>query len=94
MNSNIQVESQKHNMSLISRQKLDIEGVIDILEFDNNAINIKTTMGVLSIEGDRLKIVSMSKETGKIFIEGRIDSLFYYDAANERKNGFFKRRDR
>ncbi len=94
MNTSTQNEQKKHSVSMMSREKLDIDGVIDILEFDNNIVNVKTTMGILSVEGDKLKIVSMSKESGQIFIEGSIDSLYYYDISNEKKGGFFKRHSR
>jgi len=84
-------ESKKHSVSLISREHLDIDGVIDILDFDNSVINIKTTMGILSVEGSGLKIISLSKESGTIHVEGSIDSLFYYGVAEEKRGGFFKR---
>ncbi len=94
MNTNSQSEHKNHSLSLNKRAKLDIDGVIDILEFDNNSVNVKTTMGVLSIEGDGLKIISMSKDNAQIYIEGSIDSLYYYDDSPEKKNGIFKRRGR
>ena len=91
MNDIEQAEHKKHYLSLSSRERLEIEGVTDILDFDSLCVNIKTTMGVLSIEGNGLKIISMSRETGKIYIEGSIDSLFYYGIAQEKKGGIFKR---
>ena len=91
MNDIEQNEHKKHNLSLISREKLEIDGVSDILDFDSMCVNIKTTMGVLSIEGNDLKIISMSRESGKIYIEGTVDSLFYYGIASEKKGGLFKR---
>ena len=92
MNGLCQDEAKKHSVSMISREKLEIDGVIDVLDFDNSIINIKTTMGILSVEGVNLKIISLSKESGKIYVEGGIDSLFYFGVAEEKKGGFFKRR--
>ncbi len=94
MNTNPQAEQKKHTVSMISRGKLDIDGVIDIIEFDNNIVNIKTNMGLLSVEGENLRIISMSREGGQIFIEGSIDSLFYYDVSSEKKSSIFKRHSR
>jgi hypothetical protein len=47
---------------------------------------------VLSVEGADLKIISLSKETGKIYIEGSVDSLYYYGASEERRGGLFRKR--
>lgn len=94
MNASAQIEQKKHSVSMKSREKLDIDGVIDILEFDNNTVNVKTTMGILSVEGDGLKIISMSKESGQIYIEGKVDSLYYYEISNEKKSSIFKRHSR
>ena len=83
---------REHNVSMISREKLDINGVIDVLDFDNTCVNIKTCMGILSVEGTDIKIVSLSKDSGKIYIEGNFDNLFYYNGAEEKRNGIFRRR--
>ncbi len=92
MNDITQPVDKKHTLSLISREKLDLDGVIDVLDFDPSCVNIKTSMGVLSVEGAELRIISLSKDTGKIYIEGSIDSLFYYGASEEKHGGLFRRR--
>ena len=92
MNANILPQENKHSLSMLSREKLDVEGVIDVLDFDSSCVNIKTNMGVLSVEGSDLRIISLSKETGKIYIEGSIDSLFYYGVAEEKRGGIFRKR--
>ena len=92
MNGNILQTESKHSLSMISRGKLDMDGVIDVLDFDSSCVNIKTTMGVLSVEGADLRIISLSKETGKIYIERNVDSLFYYGASEEKRGGLFRKR--
>ncbi len=92
MTGNILPQENKHSVSMLSREKLDVEGVIDVLDFDSSCVNIKTNMGVLSVEGADLRIISLSKESAKIYIEGSIDSLFYYGSAEEKRGGFFRKR--
>ena len=84
--------SEKHNVTLIDRKRLNIDGVNDVLDFDGDCINIKTTMGILSVEGNDLKIIEMSKEESVIYIEGTIDGLFYYGMNQSDKKGIFKRK--
>ena len=92
MNDIIQPPEKKHSISMLSREKLDIDGVIDVLDFDSSCVNIKTNMGVLSVEGADLKIISLSKDTGKIYIEGSVDSLYYYGTSEEKRGGLFRKR--
>ena len=91
MNDYSPTGAQSHSINLVCREKLDIDGVVDVLDFDNSCVNIKTTMGILSVEGAGLRIVSLSNDTGKIYIEGAVDSLYYYTIAEEKKGGIFKR---
>ena len=91
MNSILQNDQKPHSFQLISRSKLEIEGVIDVIDFDTSTINVNTTMGILQIEGDGLKIISLSRESSKIYVEGSFDSLFYYGASKENKKRFFRR---
>ena len=93
MNTNILADNKdKHSLILTNRNELSIDGVIDVLDFDSTCINIKTCMGIMSVEGTSLKIISMSKEDGKLYVEGNVDSIFYFGVAEEKKGGFFKKR--
>jgi hypothetical protein len=49
-------------------------------------------MGVLSVEGTDLRIISLSKETGKIYVEGTVDSLYYIGTSEDRRTGLFRKR--
>lgn len=92
MSDLIQSRDKEHKVLMISREKLDVTGVIDVLDFDINCINIKTNMGVLSVEGSDLKIISFSKDSEAIYVEGKIDNLYYYNVSKERRSGLFGRK--
>ena len=91
MNSTNPNELKHHTLQLISRSKLEIDGVLDVIDFDNSTINLTTSMGALQIEGENLKIISLSRENSKIYVEGTVDSLFYYNTSKDTKRKFFKR---
>lgn len=93
MSEFVQSRDKEHKISMISREKLDVSGVIDVLDFDNNCINIKTNMGVLSVEGADLKIISFSKDSEAIYVEGKIDNLYYYNVSKEKRSGLFRRKE-
>lgn len=81
---------QIHNIILEKREKLNMSGVEEIVGFDDETIVLKTSMGGLTIKGDRLHIGSFSTINGEVDIDGKIIALVYTgeDAA---KGSFFKR---
>ena len=78
-----------HSLKLIERKKLEIEGVISILSFDESYIVLELTENVLVAEGEVLKVENMSKNDKKILILGEVSAI-YYDTKTGK--GFKKRR--
>ena len=77
--------SQIHNLILEDREHMSLSGVSDVSEFNENQIILITQMGVLTIDGDELKISELSVETGEMKVEGTINSIVYSD--EELRNG-------
>lgn len=80
-----------HSLNLNARKLLNINGVEDVISFDENGIILKTSSGILSIDGGALHIVKMSVETGDIIVEGQIDGLFYQQSSDNEKRSFMSR---
>ncbi len=67
-----------HNMLTIkSRNIICLNGVINVASFDENFVILEIADGRVNIEGERLKIESLSRDGGDIEITGRIDGVFY-----------------
>lgn len=71
------VESRKHKVILTGRSQALISGVMDINEFDNNAVDLITNQGKMLIKGKELKVKGINIEKGEAEIEGKIDSMVY-----------------
>ena len=88
------MENQKENFStaiqLKKRTELSVSGVNDIVSSDENAICLSTPDGLLYVEGDGLRIISMNVSGGDIAVTGKVYSLSYSDKAAQ-KSGFFAR---
>ena len=82
------------NVTLLDRRVINISGVEDVISFDENEIILKSSMGVLSVDGEGLHIIKMSVETGDLSVEGRIDGLFYIDREKPKQGLFKSRRER
>lgn len=65
------------NIILENRAKLSVTAITDVESFDERKIVLKTEDCRLIIEGDGLKISSVSVETGEAVITGFIDSCAY-----------------
>ncbi len=84
-------QAEKHAVMIESRGRAIIEGVTDVLRFDENEVVVNTVQGALIIEGDGLHVSALSLDTGKIELDGKIDGLLYEDKTEKKGRGFFAR---
>ena len=89
---NDRVVKTESRIELKDRKELFLDGVADILSFDENAVFLRTVTGDLSVEGEGLHINDLSLEKGTLAISGKIDGLFYLPETQKKKNGLFGRR--
>lgn len=75
------------NLILENREKLNITGVLDVLSFDDQIIIVETSLGLLTIKGEDLKINKLNIETNDLIIEGLINSLTYSGSSDYTKKG-------
>ena len=80
----------KHSLALEDRAALVLDGVEDVLGFDEASISCQTALGLLFVEGEGLRILRFSAEEGHLHIAGRLSALFYEDK-RERSGGLFSR---
>lgn len=84
--------SAQHKLTLEGREKLALLGVVDVISFDDQNVMLNTVCGNLQIEGASLHIHVLDLERGIVEMDGRIDSMIYYESANDTdqtRSGFF-----
>ena len=79
-----------HTVTICNRQSVLLTGVEDVLNFDEGAVVLATTLGTLAIEGEGLHIKQMNVDSREFGIEGKISSLVYLDKRSRRR-GLFHR---
>lgn len=84
-----QNKTMPHSVILDNREKLTLTGVADVDSFDEQTIILRTSMGELTVRGERLHISRLNTETGELNITGRISALGYTD--DRVKSGIFGR---
>lgn len=79
-----------HSLILANRNTLTATGVSNVDSFDEQTVVASTTLGELTIRGERLNINTLNMETGELMLEGEIDSMTYSDA-DAGSGGFFSK---
>lgn len=72
------------NIFLENRNKLNVTGVLDVLNFDEQIITVETELGVLVVKGSDLKLNKYNLDDTELSIEGEINSLTYENKANHK----------
>ena len=68
---------KSHTLMLDNRSKLSLTGVEDVSGFNEEAVSVRTTDGILIIRGSGLHIDRLNLETGDVSVDGSIDSMQY-----------------
>ena len=77
---------------LRDRNLLEVRGVTDVVRFDEESVVLSTVCGTLTVEGASLHVQVLNLEQGTVTVDGRVDSLLYFDpepAGKGDKGGFF-----
>lgn len=66
-----------HKLTLNERKNLTLTGAAEVVSFDENAVILKTSLGVLTVQGHNLHLKTLSPENGQVAVEGQVTALFY-----------------
>ena len=71
------MEDKKSNLMLENRKKLTVNGVIEVINFNENQILLNTDVGMMIIKGQELKMNKLDVQNGDVVITGKVDSFVY-----------------
>ena len=81
-----------NSIHLENRKKVSLTGVLEVLSFDEDKIELNTSGGMLILKGRGLKMNKLDVENGDVIISGLIYSLIYSGkAAKKEKEALLKR---
>jgi len=66
-----------HTLSLAQRRKLTMTGALEVVSFDENFVVLRTSLGMLTVQGIGLQLKQLSPEGGNVAVEGEITGLQY-----------------
>ncbi len=80
-----------HSFLSESRQNIKINGVEDVISFDEGEVVLQTSCGGMTVEGEGLHIGVLNVDQGVVEVDGRIDGVYYFDNTLQKKKLFGKR---
>lgn len=90
-----QQSSSSHSCSIQARSHADINGVREVLSFDENSVVLVTSCGELTLEGRDIRVGALDTDRGIVSVDGKISALYYADDTSGRKRNMFGwRRDK
>ena len=79
-----------HNVSLRDRTQMQISGVTEVVSFDESGVVLRTSRGMMTIDGEGLHVSALDIDRGEIMLDGTVNGLRYYGDGSER-SGFLAR---
>lgn len=77
-----------HKLTLEERKKLTMNGVKEVVSFDDTAVVLRTSLGTLIVQGRDLQLKTLSLDGGQVAVEGTVSALSY----EEPRSGGWARR--
>ena len=87
---NEQNTGKKHSIRSCGREGISIEGVVDVVSFDERGVALETVVGGMAVEGEDLHVTVLNITDGKVEIDGRIKGIYYYESKPTAKRGLFR----
>lgn len=84
-------EKRGHKLTIDNRKSGTVSGVVDVLAFDVNEIQLETELGRLTVKGRELHISRLTLERGEVDLEGTVDSLVYSNGKAGKQGSALKR---
>lgn len=86
-------ESRKSNIILENRRKLTLNGVLEVISYNDEKIALSTCLGNLDIKGKELKINKLDVQNGDVIITGVINAITYSikEIGKNKKDSLIKR---
>lgn len=80
------IEDNKSNLALEDRKRLTLSGVIEVISFDEQKIDLTTKLGNLTIKGEELKMNKLDVQNGDVIIVGSISYMVYNGKISKKSN--------
>ena len=85
-----QLTDSRHTLMIEERERTVVNGVTDVLGFDEGLVSMETTAGSLTVRGEELHVEELNLEHGRVVLTGAVTALEYGEETGAR-GGLFGR---
>lgn len=75
----------RHQVTLLDREEMTIDGVLSLGSYDEKEIVMETEQGMLLVKGEGLNIKQLNLDKSNVILEGRVKTLTYDDVVHAKK---------
>lgn len=73
-----------HALQLKERRNLTMNGVTEVVSFDETTVVLQTSLGNLIVQGQGLQLKTLSQDGGQVAVDGNISTLIYEEPRQSR----------
>ena len=84
-------EKQSQILTLTDRRELKVNGVLEVVYYDDREITLYTALGDMYIRGNGLEVSDVFSESGAVNINGYVNSVFFGDSKSRYAENFISR---
>ena len=88
MNNTYDKNTVEHTLTLVSRKTLKLNGVKQILSFDDLTVMFSTVCGEIEVVGEELSVDLLDLDNGLASVSGTISGLNYITERPKKKRWF------
>ena len=88
-NQTTESEKRKGEVLITGRNYMKIEGVEEVINFDEESVRLKSVDGEMYIEGSGIKIDALDTDRGIVTLNGRINGVYYASDPEKQKKSFW-----
>ncbi len=70
-------ERLPHKLQLNERRQLTMNGVTEVVSFEDSSVVLQTSLGTLIVQGRELQLKTLSLEGGQVAVDGTVTALIY-----------------
>lgn len=75
---------EKSTLTMENRKRLLLNGVVEVVSFNEDQIILNTNLGTLHIKGEGLKMNKLDVQNGEVVINGMVNSCIYVNKENKK----------
>lgn len=84
-------EKTVQSLLLENKEVLNVTGVENVDNFNDETVVLITNKGMLTIKGEKLNISKLNVDEGKLIVKGIINSLVYSEHEGKKEKGLIKK---